>query len=316
MKFLINLNPSKRQRMLLRNKYFGQELPFKWSERIRTAHKDRHIYTNQDGVDLIYKTLMQDKPCLICRYGTLELDILDQFVENKERNICFGNKETVGNNTGFFPADDYHLSRFASEMAELSKNIDIFAMRYYEAEFKMADLYAKNAKITTTDVLEFDNFRTTKPFTRALKGKKVLVIHPFVETMKSQYEKRKLLFKNEDVLPDCDLKFIKAVQSIAETKSDLPFKTWFEALDYMKSEIDKIDFDIALIGCGAYGIFLAEYCKQLGKKALHMGGATQVVFGIKGKRYENFGFYNEYWVRPSENERPKGLETVEGGCYW
>ena len=47
-----------------------------------------------------------------------------------------------------------------------------------------------------------------------------------------------------------------------------------------------------------------------------MGGATQLLFGIKGKRWDDMGIYNGYWVRPDETERPKGLEKVEEGCYW
>ena len=60
----------------------------------------------------------------------------------------------------------------------------------------------------------------------------------------------------------------------------------------------------------------------MGKKSVHLGGATQVLFGIKGKRWEgelkHIGdkFYNEYWVRPLESERPKNYLSVEQGCYW
>ena len=34
----------------------------------------------------------------------------------------------------------------------------------------------------------------------------------------------------------------------------------------MKADIKEIDFDIAIIGAGAYGMFLAQYVKSLGKK--------------------------------------------------
>ena len=50
--------------------------------------------------------------------------------------------------------------------------------------------------------------------------------------------------------------------------------------------------------------------------SIHAGGATQLLFGIKGKRWDECGFYNDYWVRPSEREKPLGYEKVEGGCYW
>jgi hypothetical protein len=99
----------------------------------------------------------------------------------------------------------------------------------------------------------------------------------------------------------------------------------------MKSEIDKVDYDICLIGCGAYGFHLAAHVKRTGKKAVHLGGALQLLFGIKGKRWEDpyygvhkwkipYGSYtnlmNEFWVRPSINETPINAEKVENSCYW
>lgn len=93
------------------------------------------------------------------------------------------------------------------------------------------------------------------------------------------------MFDNPDILPEFELKTLKAVQTLAGEKEDR-FKTWFEALNYMYTEAMKIDFDIAIIGCGAYGMPLASMLKEAGKKAIHMGGVTQILFGIKGKRWE------------------------------
>lgn len=84
----------------------------------------------------------------------------------------------------------------------------------------------------------------------------------------------------------------------------------------MKKHLKNIDFDIALIGAGAYGLFLADYCKQLGKIGIHIGGNVQLMFGIKGKRWDNQNLYNESWVRPSDEEKPDGFENIEDGCYW
>lgn len=110
----------------------------------------------------------------------------------------------------------------------------------------------------------------------------------------------------------------KPVQGIGDSKYDLKYKTWFEALEDMKSQISGIDFDIALIGAGAYGMFLGAHCKALGKQAVHMGGALQLLFGIKGKRWDPCGFYNEHWIRPATGETPKGVEKFEHGtfAYW
>ena len=79
---------------------------------------------------------------------------------------------------------------------------------------------------------------------------------------------------------------------------------------------------MAIIGCGAYGFPLAAKLKAAGKQAIHLGGATQLMFGIKGYRWENnypskiATFFNDAWIHPSASETPKGAETVEKGCYW
>ena len=101
---------------------------------------------------------------------------------------------------------------------------------------------------------------------------------------------------------------------------DNRFKNWFESLEYMKDEIAKKDFDIALIGCGAYGLPLASHVKRLGKIGIHMGGCLQLLFGIKGKRWDKdpkiSKFYNDSWIRPMEVDKPKNYLKVEDGCYW
>jgi hypothetical protein len=159
----------------------------------------------------------------------------------------------------------------------------------------------------------------TEPWSKALQGKRVLVVHPFAESISEQYEKRRgTLFKNEDVLPEFRLHTLKAVQSIAGEPTR--FATWFEALESMKSSMDSIDYDICIIGAGAYGLPLAAHAKRSGKQAVHMGGAVQILFGIKGRRWDEdeivSSFYNDTWVRPKVSETPHAHNTVEDGCYW
>mgnify|MGYP006876767746 CR=1 FL=1 len=153
-----------------------------------------------------------------------------------------------------------------------------------------------------------------------VKGKKVLVIHPFADTILKQYSLNKEhLFPDERVLPDFQLTVIKAVQSIGG-KGAPGYTSWFEALEYMKRQIKERDFDIALLGCGAYGLPLASYVKQMGKQAIYIGGALQLMFGISGKRWENkehvSRYVNQHWVHPSIEETPELYASVEAGCYW
>ena len=51
-----------------------------------------------------------------------------------------------------------------------------------------------------------------------------------------------------------------------------------------------------------------------------MAGATQLLFGIEGKRWDDHPFigklYNDAWVRPAPAETIPNREAVEGGSYW
>lgn len=104
-------------------------------------------------------------------------------------------------------------------------------------------------------------------------------------------------------------------------------KEWGEPKEFNKTvytgeDVSKVNFDVALIGAGAYGIFLAHHCKMLGKQGIHLGGQTQLLFGIRGYRWDKFfpeWYCNanlEHWIWPDDNEKPKGFEKVEDGCYW
>jgi hypothetical protein len=80
--------------------------------------------------------------------------------------------------------------------------------------------------------------------------------------------------------------------------------------------LKKKDFDIALIGCGAYGLPLAAHVKKMGKQAIHMGSGVQLLFGIKGKRWDKHDIYNRHWISPVMEDVPKQSDRIEGECYW
>ncbi len=252
----------------------------------------------------------------------------------KTANIHF--PERIKNNmntlSGFFSNDDYNMSRFCSEMVEILKNIDAIAVWNYKNKWEqnLLEKYAPNAKLISLGSLGDYVGKFESPWTQCLKGKKVLVIHPFEKTIIHQYQKREKLFKNPLTLPEFELKTLKAVQGLGGGYETKQYKTWFEALNSMYKKIDEIDFDVALIGAGAYGMFLANYVKELGKQAIHIGGATQLLFGIKGDRWlvaygDDFhkDFINDEWIYPLKEDTPnqemlKDFTKGEGGicAYW
>lgn len=257
-----------------------------------------------------------NKPLMVARFGATEIKgILYKFLPYPLGFLCKKHSyKYMSVYSGFFPLNDTMFVRFKDLMLASISQLNLLASWRPEEI-----LFRKHLKNVVKIPLAVLDPRMSKPsWTQSLKGKKVLVIHPFAKTIKSQYEKNrdKLFGEYSDyVLPEfASLQVIQAVQTIAGNRAG--FETWFDALKYMEREIDKCDFDVALIGCGAYGFPLAAYCKKIGKQGIHIGGPLQLYFGIKGKRWNGFGLYNEYWVSPDESEKPKNLEKVEEGCYW
>ena len=218
--------------------------------------------------------------------------------------------------SGFFPSNEESIRKFSELMYQDMQLLDVLGSWRIEESFLRRHFPA--AKLIELQYLE--PYLAVNPWTGALAGKRVLVIHPFSKTIFDQYHnKRRLLFKDPRVLPEFkSLATIKAVQTIAGQKCE--FADWFEALQSMKDAIDQQEYDVVIIGCGAYGFPLAAHVKRAGKQAIHMGGATQILFGIKGKRWDTHpvigAMYNEHWVRPAPEDVPQQANKVEGGCYW
>lgn len=267
---------------------------------------------------LIHQVLLDGNPAMIARFGSVEikgvlyprLPLLAR--KALERKIF----AALSNNAGFFPARMDYVTRFSELMFADMRELDILGS--WRVEERLVRKNFKAAKLVALYGLE--PYLSRNPWSQGLAGKKVLVVHPFNATIERQYqERREFLFRDSRVLPQfASLRTVKAVQTIAGNKSE--FDDWFAALEYMKSAIDACDYEVAILGCGAYGFPLAAHVKRNGKQAIHLGGATQILFGIRGRRWDSHPvisqFYNEHWVRPAAEDVPHGSSNVENGCYW
>lgn len=267
------------------------------------------------------------------RYGMTEMQVMVHSINERLGLACEKEKffEALCTGAGFFPNDITLVDRFVELMLEACKGIDLHAMwPMYMEDYFIKSCEKKDVKLTRLGDLEpwnlcsYTDYKGTL-WSAQLAGKKVLVIHPFEDTIKMQYDKHRTdifskLLPAEKILPEFKLITMKAVQTIAGTKDDR-FATWFDALAYMVDEAAKTDFDVAIVGCGAYGFPLSAEIKKMGKVVIHLGGATQLMFGIKGKRWEsnemmNRLVMNDSWGRPLETETPQNISRVEDGCYW
>jgi hypothetical protein len=291
-------------------------------------------YFNQEASDLILDGLKSETPFAVSRFGHSELRALltylhiqeDSSTQSKLFSFIKGEKvepwwsentlKIITHNAGLFPKGIDVIENFCRLLLVDMQQIDVLGS--WLGGEKWVRHMMPNTKFMRFH--DFYHFLHKRPWTAALKDKKVLVVHPFSKSIQNQYKLKDKIFGNPYTLPDFELITYKAVQSIAGNKP-VGFDNWFQALDSMKSDFSNINFDIAILGCGAYGMPLAAFIKRdLQKKAIHLGGNTQILFGVKGSRWEsdpNFvHIFNSFWAKPLVEETPVGHETIDSNCYW
>jgi len=266
-------------------------------------------YIHKSG-KAIFDIISNKNNFLIGRLQGIEAGTIKEYVENGFISNYL--KNCMQQNTGFYCLDD-NFDDILKKWCEIYLDSLLKCDLLYRNEFPTWDVIVKE-HYEKIYVFTPASFQTWMP---ALEGKKVLVISPFEESIKMQFPKRKNLFNFD--YPEFDLQILKCPNTI---KGNCPFPhdNWLETFKDMCKKIDKLEFDIAILGCGSYGMPLAHYIKKIGKGSIYTGAFTQVIFGIKGKRwYKKWldnKYWNEYWKWPEESEIPKSANNVEGGCYW
>jgi hypothetical protein len=157
------------------------------------------------------------------------------------------------------------------------------------------------------------------PWTQALNGKRLLIVSPFIESMKLKVNVLSEIY-GVDLFPNCEFSFICPPQTHATSNSE----EFDIELEKFMDEIKKIKdtFDIALCSCGGYGNLVCAELYKLDKSAIYVGGVLQMFFGIYGNRWLTERpdvlrlFMNKHWSRPNETEKPQGHKLIENGCYW
>jgi hypothetical protein len=326
---------------------------------------DKYVTTGKDGNAAILSVLQKGAAAAIGKIGHTELMLVWEVLSSPERmHFEYGHRAHVW--SGIFPAEKWLFEAFADLFLVRLQDVDVLGWwREDELAAPCAQDFVvgqHSPKSVLVPLMSFSPYcfaagagGGTIPWSAALLNKRVLVVHPFAETIKAQYANhRRLLWRNADggactnspadgeegctvgneggvILPEfASLETITPPQSaglVPPAHAD-----WLAALRHLQQKMEGVDFDVALIGAGAFGLPLAVHAKRLGKIGIHTGGDTQVLFGIKGRRYEmhnkNYDacpgavggfvstFYNDFWRRPAPEETPLKKDDMEGGCYW
>jgi len=228
-----------------------------------------------------------------------------------------------------------HDGIYCNNMGDLLKYADMYADSIENSTYlacftnicnETQDYFIKKYSLKTlhSRVLEpfYSILENEQPWSRNLKGKKILVINPFIDSMKKQLDNNFQMFKDKKIFLDGQqFIFYKCFNSLANNR---PHNDWYETYQVMCNDIKDLDFDIALLGCGGYGLPLCNFIyTKMKKSAIYIGGGLQLLFGVMGNRWENNPMWKKIisengskFIKPSGDEIINNNNMVENACYW
>ena len=278
---------------------------------------------------IIKRLLESNQPFFIGRIAGVELKIAHLVLKGVPSSSREYQEERarLQTNAGIYTKTDESVQEYAKQLLEAYDHCTVIAE--WERTGKVFSftgmgqelIAARTPHIPKINALSLEPYYVPDPHSwmSAMRGKRVLVIHPFVHTMKQQTEHFAKLFPGREWFKDCTFQFVAPPFTLAGNHQG---RDWQEHLHRFLGTLDSsMAFDVALVAAGGYGMMISDhlYTKH-NKLVLYIGGALQLFFGIIGKRwFDNkaiLELVNDDWVRPSQAERPDHFTRVEKGCYW
>lgn len=222
-------------------------------------------------------------------------------------------------NAGIYPNSYAGLSSFTRIFINSISHADVIQSWFQAGELETIQSAITSIPPFLAPLTSLEPYygHSALPWTHTLEHKKVLVVSPFAESISQQFTNRLHIWPS-GLLPDFDLMVLKFPHSPL-TDSSIS-SDFFDRLSYFKKQISELEFDVLIAGCGAAAFPLASFAKQLNRVGIAMGGSLQILFGIRGRRWDNDpffrSFYNPYWIRPNINEVPSHASLVENNAYW
>tara|TARA_Y100000816_G_C26103842_1_gene585853 strand:- start:2562 stop:3428 length:867 start_codon:yes stop_codon:yes gene_type:complete len=273
--------------------------------------------------EIIKKYIKNDKPFTIVRAPAETIIALKY---KQSGNISNQDIKILSEFGGIYANNITLIKNFLDIYLDATKNGDIlscFTMyQHVENQKYLSEKYNLQKIFSRSIEPWYACMENVKPWTLDLYDKKVLIISPFTDSFQKQIKNNFKIFKDKEIFhSEQKFHFYKCYQTSAGNHIH---SSWLETFTIMCNDIKKLDFDIAMLGCGGYGLPLCDYIKRkLNKSAIYIGGGLQLMFGVMGKRWENREDWKQIiaenkcnFIRPSGDEIIKSKHLLEGGCYW
>jgi len=295
--------------------------------------------TIAEGADRISDTILSKSPFFIGRNGSTEMEAA--IFWSTYRNTSSTKRDSflpwpsptlrkLYRGVGIWPQTVEAADAWAKEYVEGLAYLDVVAAGWYEPyrveEKLLLNTHSPQAPHIPLRSLEPYYVESALHWTQYLAEKRVAVVSSFSETIRKQVKNSGIWLHSQTILPPTTTwipirsYYPPDVSMGDNTGWPQGIENWDGAVTMMVKEIEASGASVALIGCGGLGMILGARLKRLGISSIIMGGAIQVLFGIKGLRWETHAtiskFWNDSWVWPDLCETPTGAIKIEGGCYW
>jgi hypothetical protein len=278
----------------------------------------------QSSQQLIKQLFLKNEPFFIGRIAGVELQTVYNLLYDNMHAIPNNVKE-LENNAGIKINDHKSLLHYIDRLIDSYKHCTYIA-EWEETGpvFTATGKGQKLIQIRTPHIPKL-HARNLEPYyfkdswMSDMKGKRVLIVHPFIKTIEKQIHHLHKIFPDQSWFEECTFTFIKPPMTLAGNHEG---KDWQEHYNtFLEILSTQSDFDIALVAAGGYGMLLSDFIfTELKKSVMYIGGALQLFFGIIGKRWfdnnEILEMMNDNWIRPDNEDKPANFVKVEKGCYW
>ena len=285
-----------------------------------------NIQNIHDSNNELTNLIQRNKPFSVVRLGIgPETYITYEFILTKEINEKYLNSSVNLNGIYSTTNDISKFESFCEHYHNAIQNADVMAS-FVTTIQDIQSFFVKKYCLPQIHSRALEPFYVLQdgeiPWTHYLKDKTVLVINPFTDSFERQISNKFQMFRNKSIfLEDQTFLFYKSYQTIAGNHIH---NDWLETFTIMCNDIKDLNFDIALLGCGGYGLPLCDFIKtKLNKSAIYVGGGLQLMFGVMGKRWENIPMWKQIihtegckFIRPSDSETCSNHNSVDGGSYW
>lgn len=284
--------------------------------------------------------LAQGQPFIIPRVAGIENNVAVAFAEDLRNMAKYTSdqlaqmQKTMKSNAGVSLPTPQIVQQYARDYIRAFANCELYTgweiqgnvyAGIAESQTVLRKALGHQRQMIWANALNIFNYIFSEPWTQSLKGKRLLIVSAFAETMEKQVRggNMRKAYDGVDLFPDCTFTFIKPPMGMADSH----VQDYVTEMALFRKRLDKLrdKYDVALVSCGGIGNAVCDYIFTAHKKsAVYVGGVLAMYFGILGKRWEDeradivkmFVNGNDAWTRPADHERPNGFLKVENGAYW